>query len=211
MQQQRGFTLVEICIVLVVIGLLLGGILKGQELINSAKVKNLAQDFRSVPTLIYAYQDKFRALPGDDGRAVSHLCPNAAACTTAGNANGAIDGNWDDPIGSGSEALLFWQHVRLARLATGASTPGDANYLPLNSEGGRLGVQSGGATAPLGLAGGYIMCSAGIQGKFILQLDETLDDGDPATGTFRAGPAGGAATTTSAIDPGAAYVGCLGL
>ncbi|MEP7070452.1 MAG: prepilin-type N-terminal cleavage/methylation domain-containing protein, partial [Usitatibacter sp.] len=56
--QQSGFTLVEIAIVLVIIGLLLGGILKGQELINSAKVKNLANDFRVIPTYIYAYQDK---------------------------------------------------------------------------------------------------------------------------------------------------------
>ena len=63
--QQSGFTLVEIAIVLVIIGLLLGGILKGQELINTAKVKNLANDFRTIPTYIYAYQDKFKALPGD--------------------------------------------------------------------------------------------------------------------------------------------------
>ena len=67
--QQSGFTLVEIAIVLVIIGLLLGGILKGQELINSAKVKNLAQDFKTVPLYIYGYQDRFKALPGDDPRA----------------------------------------------------------------------------------------------------------------------------------------------
>src|SRR3954471_22953503 len=72
-QRQTGFTLVEIAIVLVIIGLLLGGILKGQELINSAKVKNLANDFRTIPTYIYAYQDKFRALPGDDSKATSHV------------------------------------------------------------------------------------------------------------------------------------------
>ena len=63
---QSGFTLVEIAIVLVIIGLLLGGVLKGQELINSAKVKNFATDFRNIPLVIYGYQDKFKALPGDD-------------------------------------------------------------------------------------------------------------------------------------------------
>ena len=51
---QSGFTLVEIAIVLVIIGLLLGGVLKGQELINSAKVKNLANDFRNIPTMVFA-------------------------------------------------------------------------------------------------------------------------------------------------------------
>ena len=70
--QQSGFTLVEIAIVLVIIGLLLGGILKGQELINSAKVKNLANDFRVIPTYIYAYQDKFKSLPGDDTNVTTH-------------------------------------------------------------------------------------------------------------------------------------------
>ena len=64
--QQSGFTLVEIAIVLVIIGLLLGGVLKGQELINSAKVKSLASEFRAIPTFIYGYQDRFRSLPGDD-------------------------------------------------------------------------------------------------------------------------------------------------
>ena len=89
--QQSGFTLVEIAIVLVIIGLLLGGILKGQELINSAKVKNLANDFRTIPTYVYGYQDKFRAIPGDDGAAVAHVGTGAGA----GNANGLIDGAWN--------------------------------------------------------------------------------------------------------------------
>ena len=72
-RRQSGFTLIEIAIVLVIIGLLLGGILKGQELINSARVKNLASDFRNVPVFIYGYQDKYRALPGDDSAAVAHV------------------------------------------------------------------------------------------------------------------------------------------
>ena len=65
-RKQAGFTLVEIAIVLVIIGLLLGGVLKGQELINSAKVKNFATDFRNIPLFIYGYQDKYKSLPGDD-------------------------------------------------------------------------------------------------------------------------------------------------
>ena len=65
-RSQSGFTLIEIAIVLVIIGLLLGGVLKGQELINGARVKNLAMDFKNIPVLVYGYQDKFKALPGDD-------------------------------------------------------------------------------------------------------------------------------------------------
>src|SRR5215468_10597806 len=120
--QQSGFTLVEIAIVLVIIGLLLGGILKGQELINSAKVKNLANDFRVIPTYIYAYQDKFKALPGDDPQASTHMAgPPAAsnAATPAGKqGNGVIDGNWNSTTAT-DESYLFWQHVRMANLAAG--------------------------------------------------------------------------------------------
>jgi prepilin-type N-terminal cleavage/methylation domain-containing protein len=77
---QAGFTLVEIAIVLLVVGLLLGGVMKGQALIDSAKVKNLAQDLRTVPAMIHAYQDRFRALPGDDP-------------TVVGNGKGVINGD----------------------------------------------------------------------------------------------------------------------
>src|SRR5690242_11375379 len=110
--QQSGFTLVEIAIVLVIIGLLLGGILKGQELINSAKVKNLANDFRVIPTYIYAYQDRFKALPGDDAAASTHLAgpPAATNATTGGTpGNGVIEGVWNSAVAT-DESYLFWQH-----------------------------------------------------------------------------------------------------
>ena len=63
---QQGFTLVEIAIVLVIIGLLLGGILKGQEMITQAKIKNVIADISGVSAAMYGYQDRYRALPGDD-------------------------------------------------------------------------------------------------------------------------------------------------
>ena len=47
--------------------------LKGQELINNARVKSFANDFRNIPVYVYAYQDRFRAIPGDDGQAVAHV------------------------------------------------------------------------------------------------------------------------------------------
>jgi prepilin-type N-terminal cleavage/methylation domain-containing protein len=211
---QAGFTLAEIAIVLVIISLLLSGVLKGQELINSAKVKNLAQDFRAIPTFIYAYQDKFHALPGDDGRAETHLCATSSACTGSGNANGMIDGAWNDEAASATESVRFWQHVRLANFATGPTAIDDPNYLPLNSNGGRLGVQSG-AGAPLALSGAYVVCSAAIPGKYVRQLDGTLDDGDPQTGSMRAGTSSGNTLTpisaATPLDEGQAYVVCMGI
>ena len=130
MKKQNGFTLVEIAIVLVIIGLLLGGILKGQELINSAKVKNLANDFRVIPTYIYAYQDKFKSLPGDDPAGQTHL-PGGAASDN-GNGNGVINGAWNSTTAT-DESNMFWRHVRLANLAAGPTVQTDAEYIPKNA------------------------------------------------------------------------------
>lgn len=201
--QQSGFTLVEIAIVLVIIGLLLGGILKGQELINSAKVKNLANDFRVVPTYIYGYQDKFKALPGDDSAAAgTHLSTCAAPCQN-GNGNGVINGNWNSTTAT-DESWQFWAHVRQANLAAGPTTWAAANvsdpYVPKNALGGQLGISSA-ITAQLqitGMTGTYIVCSAGILGKFAKQLDVQMDDGDVTTGSMRAVPDGSALPTAAA-------------
>lgn len=206
--RERGFTLVEIAVVLVIIGLLLGGVLKGQELINSAKVKNLAQDFRTIPLFVYGYQDKFRALPGDDAGAVAHLCDSGVSCTTNGNGDGVIDGNWYDTQDSKSEAFYFWQHVRLANLASGTTTATDGNYLPRNADGGHIGIQSG-RNAPLGLKGTYVVCSAGVLGKYVKQLDVTMDDGDAATGSMRAGTGTTTLTKTSTVDDATSYTVCV--
>src|SRR5687767_207928 len=112
--QQSGFTLVEIAIVLVIIGLLLGGILKGQELINSAKVKNLANDFRIVPTYIYAYQDKYRSLPGDDKAGQSRIPADATPVPADnGDGDGIIEGAWNSTTAT-DESFRFWRHVRAA-------------------------------------------------------------------------------------------------
>ncbi len=94
-RNQSGFTLIEIAIVLVIIGLLLGGVMKGQELINSAKVKNLANDFKNIPVYVYGYQDKYRALPGDDAQAQSHVGTTATICTASATCklgDGLIEG-----------------------------------------------------------------------------------------------------------------------
>ena len=215
--QQSGFTLVEIAIVLVIIGLLLGGILKGQELINSAKVKNLATDFKTVPLYIYGYQDRFKALPGDDRNVVANIAGTAATTGTPGN--GVIEGDWQSEA-SADESFLFWQHVRLAGFAPGATTYTGADlaaYLPKNVEGGRMGITGGASTPITGLKGTYVFCSAGLLGKYAKQLDSTLDDGKTDTGSIMVRDnmaIGGAATLPKAnaqIDDALSYTVCMGL
>ena len=75
---------------LVIIGLLLGGILKGQEMITQAKIKNVVADFSGISAAYYGYQDRYRAIPGDD--------PNAATRwtgATAGSGNGQVAGKYN--------------------------------------------------------------------------------------------------------------------
>ena len=236
-KQQTGFTLVEIAIVLVIIGLLLGGVLKGQELINSAKVKNMVNDFRTVSSLVYAYQDRFRTFPGDQNQgqlndafgaapvngAPANACNPAAAGQCAQN-NGRIDGAWNagNPNGTGvatAESSVFWQHVRLANLATGPTNLADANYRPRNADGGFVGIESGidnaGNALPFiqGMRGAFYVCSDGILGRYARQIDTTLDDGNTAGGSVQVvltGSARGAApVATAAIVDGSQYIVCV--
>ena len=233
-RKQQGFTLVEIAIVLVIIGLLLGGVLKGQELINSAKVKNFAQDFRNIPLFIYGYQDKFKSLPGDDALvATTHLGATVGGVTVvkatspaSAQGNGVIEDAWNsnNPL---SESILFWQHARLAGLAAGPTTaPTSATealaFLPKNADGGFIGITNGASanTPVLTLTGTYIVCSTGILGKFAKQLDITMDDGNTATGSMRAianvsglaaSVAQAAAVSTSAMDDATSYTVCMSL
>ncbi len=67
-QSQKGFTLVEIAIVLVIVGLLLGGVLKGQELIANAKIKQFTTEMEEVVAAAYAYQDRMGRFPGRLGQ-----------------------------------------------------------------------------------------------------------------------------------------------
>lgn len=184
MNKQAGFTLIELAIVLVIIGLLLGGVLRGQELINSAKVKNLAADFRNAPVYIYGYQDKFKAMPGDDLAATTHLGAAATNASTNGG-NSTINGAWDT-VTTTDESILFWQHVRLANLAPGPTTIGTSvvGFVPTNSNGGRIGVS--GVPPITGMTGSFFVCSSGIDAKFALQIDTTVDDGNTTTGSMRA-------------------------
>jgi prepilin-type N-terminal cleavage/methylation domain-containing protein len=197
--RQSGFTLIEIAIVLVIIGLLLGGILKGQELITQGRIRNVSNDFQSVTAAINLYQDRYRALPGDD--------PGAEARWTATD-NTTTKGSGDGTIGTGTagtpaynsatasdESRLFWQHLRLAGLVGGATTTGAiGTALPPNAASGVTGVQNG----AFGIQG-IVICSNNLPAKIAQAIDTQFDDGIATTGTVR-GEAGTTAGTTAPAD-----------
>lgn len=187
MRKHTGFTLVEIAIVLVIIGLLLGGVLKGQELVVNAQAKSIANDLKGIQSLIYGYQDRFKALPGDDALVATHVVGGTAATPAATLGNGRIDGGWNTSVQT-AESYLFWQHVRLAGFAAGSTAPAAATYRPLNAQGGALGVTGVNAAnqGPIqNLQGTYFACANNINGRLASIVDSNLDDGVSNTGAVR--------------------------
>ncbi len=184
-RNQKGFTLVEIAIVLVIIGLLLGGILKGQEMITQAKIKNVISDFSGISAAYHGYQDRYRALPGDDNRA------NGRWGAVDGDGSGVVLGTYNAASASPEpESRLWWDHLRRSGFVAGA---GPAQ--PLNAMSGMVGVQTGnGANPPLpvlgGVAGangffGLMLCSANLPDKVAIATDTQMDDGVRTTGSVR--------------------------
>ena len=184
-QAQSGFTLVEIAIVLVIIGLLLGGVLKGQELIENGRVKNAANDMNGIVAAYNSYLDRYRKVAGDDGP-VATLTARGTAWTgmAAGNNNGILDVNAGQTFTGGGEGATFFQHLRAAGFITGNPADAGANALPVNAWGGRLGVIN--AAVQGRPAARVMVCMGNVPGKAAAALDVQLDDGRPDNGSFRA-------------------------
>jgi prepilin-type N-terminal cleavage/methylation domain-containing protein len=193
---QTGFTLVEIAIVLVIIGLLLGGILKGQEMITQARIKNVVNDFNGITAAYFAYQDRYKAVPGDDNNAATRWAdPNPPGGALNGSGNGAIDaanGRYMEPPPASlpaapgpltHESLNFWWHLRLAGFVAGATSGNQAISKPVNAVGGIVGVQTG-APAPAGgsALSGLVVCSSNVPDKIASAVDTQVDDQRSDTG-----------------------------
>ncbi|RYE12290.1 MAG: prepilin-type N-terminal cleavage/methylation domain-containing protein [Rickettsiales bacterium] len=120
-EQNKAFTLIELSIVLIIIGLIIGGILAGQEIIKQAAIRGLIKDLNGIQTSVNTFKIKYNFLPGDFPNAgaiwTSSTCPVGV---TSSGCNG--NGNWqidNDGYRSGSEMYRFWQHLNLARLMSG--------------------------------------------------------------------------------------------
>ena len=185
MQKQKGFTLIEIAIVLVIIGLLLGGVLKGQELITSARVRNIITQQDGIKAAFFGFQDRYRALPGDYAQATTNIT-NALG---NGNGNGIIEA----PAAGTNETIAAWDHLSHAGFITGsfvynatqseATTPKNPYnaYLQIIHDGVYASATaSTGNTTRLNLKTGNQ-----IPVEIMVEIDRKIDDANAERGVFR--------------------------
>jgi prepilin-type N-terminal cleavage/methylation domain-containing protein len=189
--KQKGFTLVEIAIVLVIVGLLIGGVLKGQEMITNAKLKRIESDNAGIAAAMFSYQDRYLQLPGDDSGAGARFSVYSDVGGIGTKADGGGDGtigdgdDWDDAItlattwttGSTEETLKFFAHLRAAGLVPGG---GEDGTRPTNAYGGQIGIQDG----ALGISG-HVTIFGAIEGPIAKIIEGRLDDGDPDSGRIQ--------------------------
>jgi len=196
-KKQSGFTLVEIAIVLVIVGLLIGGVLKGQEMITNAKLKRIESDNAGIAAAMFSYQDRYLQLPGDDDAAHDRFDVYSGGSSPVGTAaNGDGDGvigdgtDWDAAAGGSwtvdeDETLKFFAHLRAAGLVPGGGTD---DTRPTNAYGGQIGIQDGALQIS-----GHVTIFGAIEGPIAKIVEARLDDGVPQTGRIQSNESGGSA------------------
>ncbi len=181
---EKGFTLVELAIVMVIIGLLIGAVLKGQAMIDDAKIKRCLNDVNGISAAYFTYYDRYNAVPGDDPNA------NARWATVAdGDGDGIIDGNENTPAGEAQEA---WQALRSAGLLTGNPASTGVAALPRNPFGDNYGIGDLNFT---GLGTRNRILVNDIPANFGEIIDIKFDDGIFNSGTVQSTAAYTAGTT----------------
>jgi prepilin-type N-terminal cleavage/methylation domain-containing protein len=179
--KQNGFTLVEIALVLVVTGILIGGVFKAREMIFNANLKRIERDKAGIVAAIYSYQDRYRQLPGDDNFAKQRFpiysdgINDPAATDINGDNSATIDGSWNGT--ANSETANFWKHLRASGLIQG---DGDDDTQPTNAFGGIVGIRDGSL-----LISGHVMIIGSISGDIAKILENRFDDSDPTTGIIQ--------------------------
>ena len=188
----KGFTLIEIAIVLVIIGLLLGGVLKGQELITGARVRNLISQQDGIKAAFFGFKDRYRALPGDYAAANTNINCGATPCNS-GNGNGRIEQATGGAI---HEEILAWNHMTAAgflngsyTMTSGATVPIPGNN-PVNPYSVYLtivydGVYGTGTVAAPIANKHNLKTGSQVPVEIISEVDRKIDDGQPYTGGFQ--------------------------
>lgn len=206
--RQAGFSLIELAVVLIIMGLLIGGVLKGKDLIESARLKRVMSQLNEYRIATSTFLDKYDALPGDFNKASIMIKPELRN----GNGNGIVEGAGLAP---GSEALAFWSHLAAAELIGSPGAEGQQNVgefgkgAPETSLGGGFTIENN----PRGLKGLWLILGnkQGDHGDGglltpaqAMSIDKKLDNGHPTSGKIRAFDGAGA-TLHSCVTQSGAY------
>ncbi len=214
----NGFTLVELAIVMMIIGLLIGGILKGQEMLKNAAITATIKQISSYDGAMAAFMDKYGSQPGDMAMARARIpgCTDATNCQN-GNGNSIIGTPvipWNGSAsGMATENTQFWKHLALSDFISGInpSYPGVAwgESHPAARLGGGFTAVYGSITNDVASMDGFqirlqncLVCgnvetdggSLGTQPvspSEAAKIDRKMDDGMPFSGFVRASVWGG--------------------
>ena len=191
--RQAGFSLIEAAIVLAVAGLLIGGALQGQTLIENARIQSVVDQVQGYRTAVTTFQDKYNALPGNFSEATTRLNGSLV--------NGGGTGTLGTTVLSAgsTENVQFWQHLTAAKLgkevpatrlgggivavAADGTTTSNAVAIP---RGTWLRVGDGSPTTTDGVTSGDFAGTPILTPDQAYQIDKSLDDGNPRTGKVMA-------------------------
>jgi prepilin-type N-terminal cleavage/methylation domain-containing protein len=181
-KQQLGFTLVELAIVLVIIGLILGAAFKGKDLIDGAKVKNMSAQVSKMQTAFNVYFEKYGAYPGDGCTALA-----TTQTTCAGTKNGTL-------------GLLENNSAPVILVNTGVLTVADMQSIfgvPwVITEGAAITNYTTGHNymTPGTQTAGGVTTQSSVDARLVCALDKAIDDSVPSAGIVRSSAANTATT-----------------
>jgi prepilin-type N-terminal cleavage/methylation domain-containing protein len=222
---KKGFTLIELSIVLVIIGLIVGGVLVGQDLIKAAEIRATVGQLEKYAAAVNTFRGKYNGLPGDvlNASTFGLISSGQSSSTGFGNGNALIESSGSLASGGSGETAMFWRHMAQANLISESVTALntyspiaitiDDTYLPLAKmgKGNRIAVTSTAGLNYFMMSGAatVVVTTGAYTGTDVLtpieayQIDGKLDDGLPTTGLVVSSGASAVGSATTTVNPSA--------